>query len=42
MVFPGSYARTPLRDGDPLAEHARARVAPLAVSVVTSEQKGRR
>jgi hypothetical protein len=39
MVFPGLHARTLPRDGDPLAEHARARVAPVAVSVVTCEQR---
>jgi hypothetical protein len=39
MVFPGSPAHTPPREGDPLAAHASARVALLAVSVVTSEQR---
>jgi hypothetical protein len=37
MVFSGLHARTPPRDGDSLAAHARARVVPLAVLVVTFE-----
>jgi hypothetical protein len=39
MVFSGLQARTPPRDGDPPVAHARARVGPPAVSVVTSEQR---